>query len=90
MATRHPATNTALAVALAAAALTGYGLIIAPAEDAEARRAIRAMGYRIDEIHRAPFEAFCARNRSAYVWRSGHTSGQACVGGFMPPSVEVW
>lgn len=90
MPSRRHATNTALAVIFAALAITGYGLVIAPAEDAEARRAVRALGYHVDEIRRAPLTAFCGRNRSGYVWRSGAISGQACVGGFMPPSVEAW
>ncbi|WP_299010033.1 hypothetical protein [uncultured Caulobacter sp.] len=90
MSTRHPATNTALTVVAVALAVTAYGLVIAPAEDAEARRAIRALGYRVDEIHRAPLTVLCAKNRTGYVWRSGQVSGQACVGGFMPPGVEVW
>lgn len=90
MATRRPATNTALAIVFAALAITAYGLVIAPAEDAEARRAVRAFGYRVDEIHRAPLTALCARNRTGFAWRSGQVSGRACVGGFMPTSVEVW
>lgn len=88
MPTRHPITNTALAVGFAALALTGYGLVVAPAQDAEARRAVAARGYRLDEFHRASW--LCARGRTGYAWRAGEISGRACVGGFMSPSVEVW
>ena len=87
---RRHLSNTALLVAFAAMALTGYGLVIAPAQDDEARRAVRAMGYRVDEIRRAPLAAFCARHRAGYAWRSGPVTGQACVGNFLPPAVEVW
>lgn len=90
MPSRRPATDTALAIIFAALALTGYGLVIAPAEDAEARRAVAAAGYRVDEIRRAPLSSLCARNRAGYAWRSGQVSGRACVGGFMPSSVEAW
>lgn len=90
MPSRRPVTDTALAVIFAALALTGYGLLIAPAEDAQARRAVSAAGYRVDEIRRAPFSTLCARNRTGYAWRSGQISGRACIGGLMPPSVEAW